>query len=114
MKCKTYNVIPGEPQLGKVRECTVTIDRDAVVSAITDALESDLYLSPKYEIEVEGFEFPIDEFLDRQDLYQLQDEIERNFLDDEFGDQKFLDYLYNAVDKLVPNGPFEYDYQEYI
>ena len=114
MICKTYAIIPGEPQLGRVKECNVILDKEDVATAIADALESDLYLHPGYKVEANGVTFEIGEYLSQQDLYEIQRDIEEKFLDNEFGDQKFLDYLYSKVEDKLPNEPFEYDFEEYM
>ena len=111
VNCNKYQVIPGEPQLGKVEECTYTFDREEILEALVEAI-----LEDSHWFQLGDFDDHLDvsDWLSEEDLELIRGVMERELLDDDYGSGKDWDLVYDIVDKAIPYGAtHEFETQEY-
>ena len=71
MKCQTYHMIPGEPHLGRVRECYDTVEGLAIQEHIVDAAITGKTLYGEFD--VGGWEFEYSNFLNSEQRDELEE-----------------------------------------
>ena len=118
--CNTYNVIPDEPQHGKVDECITTWDRDEIIEAIIEGfLGGDLRMGtddirlPRTDIGDDMYDVAeISEFLEQDDIDYINQEMEMWLLDDDYGSGKDWELIFKILDDILPKDleyALEYD-----
>jgi hypothetical protein len=113
--CHTYSVVPGEPHLGKVRECIVTYEQDEVIDAIIDA-----FLCGELDDTTSSFKLDDDtyvqigEYLSYVDIERINDEVDDMF-EESMTDDAITDELYSLLIKLGPdNWEYEVERTTYV
>ena len=104
--CQTFNVMPGEPQLGKVTECERTYDRDDIIEVIKDYILDDMIdsVTQTIPLDPENELYPkADEFIGQNDLDNILETMERELLDDDYGSPKESDLIYSMLDQIIPD-----------
>ena len=111
MSCKTYSVIPGEPQLGKVRECTYKIP----LSDIIDKFIETWFNNGDYPltVEVDGFDFEFTDYFNDNDIDRAE-EYFRTTLDNDLNDKKFYELMIKDFSRSYLEKYEEIETQEYI
>ena len=112
---RSYNVIPGEPALGRQIEQTHTIEYDDIFDAYIEAwLEGPIEDSSE-AIDICGFDTTVGEFLDNDDIGYINDTLEQELLDDDYGTKKHFTLLEASLDSVLDKDvEIEYDTMEMI
>jgi hypothetical protein len=75
--CHTYSVVPGEPHLGKVRECIVTYTHEEVTDAVVEAFLCGELESTDAPVELDDDVYvKIGEYLSYNDIETINNMIE--------------------------------------
>ena len=102
---KTYNVMDGEPHLGKQIERIVRVDRDEYLEAIIGLFLEGNATSTNDSVIVVDDDFVIDyslgDDLTQDDIDNLNLEIEQKLIDDDFGTQYSYDLIYSFLDENI-------------
>ncbi len=86
-QCTSYNVMPGEPALGKMTECELMIDREEVIEILADDMVTDGYIGPCFrgmdDYSEEDIEIETSEWLSDKDVSSLNEwmeELDENYV----------------------------------
>ena len=89
---------------GYTYETEVTVTRDEILEALTDAILSDdidtnytLHFDDEYEIEIQ-----VCEIADEQDIKDVYQMLSENFIDDDYDTQVVYDKVYEQLDSSLP------------
>ena len=105
----TYDVVPGEPHLGKQIETTVVVERDEYIDGIIDCI---LNIEDGFTLSEDGIEidYNLSDNIDEATLINIYDTMNRELLDDDDGgSDKEYQLVYKMVDDIVPED-FEDEY----
>ena len=107
---RTYNVIPGEPALGKQIEQTFTIEYDDIYDAYLNTWLEGPVEDSSESLDICGYETTVGEFLDNDDIAYINDTMEEQLIDDDYGSPKHNRVLESALNTVLDNGAeIEYD-----
>ena len=118
-KCKTYQVMPGEPQLGRVRECTETIEREDIVNELAEKFTDGTIVDEEdvnyqWEYNDTGVLLEVGEFLTKDEVRSIINTLNGTLLDDDWGTGKEFNMAYDLIDSMVDdNASVEYETQEF-
>jgi len=117
---KVYQVVSGEPHLGRVRETVVEIEREEIVEALVETLLDGMVDSSSQQFVVstgnyDNFYLDIDEYLDQDEIDYILREMRYRLLDDDYGSGTDYDLVYDLVDEYVhQDANHEFETQEYM
>lgn len=101
-----YNLIDGEPHLGKQEEIVVSVDREEYIEGLIAAFSNGC-TEPSDEFELENKEleiiqsYTLDSSLTEPEIEEILRQMDQNLLDDDYGTQKETDLLYNLIDSYI-------------
>lgn len=104
---KTYNVMDGEPHLGKQIEMIVGVNRDEYLEGLVDAFANgsnettDTFEIAEDDIGIQEYHLGCD--LTQSDIDSIREEMDRQLLDDDYGSDKEFDLLYELLDSFIPD-----------
>lgn len=103
---QTFNVMDGEPQLGKQIEAVIRVDRDEYIEALVDAFMNGCdSVGDEFEIEdreldiIQTYQLGCD--LTQGDIDEINRQIDEHLLDDDYGTQKAWDFMYDLIDSYI-------------
>lgn len=101
---KTYNVMDGEPHLGKQIETVVEVDREEYIEALIEAFLEGAD-SSDYEVTVTDGDFEVGYQLGcdltEAEIESIVRDMNFNLLDDDYGSGKDYDLLYDLLDEYI-------------
>ena len=111
---ESVNVIDDEPQLGKVKETTVTLDRDDIIELLIETFLEGSITSSKDTIQTpDELDTEIGEWLNNDEIETINNAMEY-LLDDDYGSGKDSDLILNYLTDMIDNNAkYEYETQEY-
>ena len=111
---KIFSVIDDEPQLGKVKETIVTLDRDDIIELLINAFLEGSITSSKDTIQTpDELDTEIGEWLNNDEIETINNAMEY-LLDDDYGSGKDSDLILNYLTDMIDNNAkYEYETQEY-
>lgn len=101
---KTYNVMDGEPHLGKQVETVIEVSRDEYIEALAESIlngsesTEDVFIVDDGDYEQE---YSIGSDLTQDELDRIIEELEFNLLDDDYGSGRDYDLLYDLLDEYI-------------
>ena len=104
---KTYNVMDGEPALGRQVEMVVAVDRDEYIDALVDAFingnteTTDTFEIHDKDIGIQEYHLGCD--LDQSEIDSILREMDMQLLDDDYGTDKANSLLYDLLDAYIPD-----------
>ena len=111
MSCRTYQVVPGETHLGRVKECTYEIP----IIDIIDKFIQVWFDNGDYPrtIELDGFEFEFSEYFNDNDINKAE-EYFRTTLDDDLDNDKFYELMTEEFRQSFLESYEQIEFQEYL
>ena len=107
---RTYNVMPGEPALGKQTEQTHTIEYDDIYDAYLNLWLEGPVEDSSEKIDFCGYDSTVGEFLDNDDIAYINDLLTEKLIDDDYGTSKHYLVLEYALEGVLDKGvEIEYD-----
>lgn len=107
VKCSNYPIRIGEPQLGSERECVYIWDREEIIEAIVELIESGCVESVKRNIDIGDSNIyatvELSEYMSSNELAYLNLQISEKFIDDDFGSDKYFHFLNNYISSIIPD-----------
>ena len=115
MSCKTYNVMNGEPQLGKVTECVRTFTKSYIVDELTYAIVDEMIESTDSKIDFyEIDDVYVNEFITQDELDAINREL-NNLYDDDYETGKEYEMVEKILNKYLPdNIEYVVETQSYV
>ena len=108
----TYNVIPGEPQHGKVREEVHTVSDDEIAERLLELFEGDTIYPDTIVVMPDG-DYAVGEWLSAWECSNINKITEEGTADD-FDYGRVSDKLLEAIYRIVEGQEYEYETQEYL
>ena len=103
-----YNVMDGEPHLGKQIETTIQVSRDEYIEGLVDAfLNGCESVGDEFEIEDRELDivqsYRLGDDLSQNDIDNIISEMNIHLLDDDYGSGKDYELLYDLLDGYIPD-----------
>ena len=103
-KERKYYTDGDSPAHGYTYETEVTVDRDEIITALTDSVLNfelrsggTITVEDEYSVDIE-----VCELLDDEDIDSIYTYLEENFIDDDYGTNKIYDSVYTWFDEHLP------------
>jgi len=112
-KTKIYPIIQDEPQLGKQYETIIEIEPEDVYEKLAEMFESGDATSVKDTVQISNTDlefdlnFTLSEFMTQDDINRLNNRLELELLDDDWGGEKMNDIMEEELTKHLPDDNIE-------